>query len=147
MSIILQSLLGGGLIGASAAGLLLVNGRIAGVSGVLADATALRPGLWRWGFLAGLVASGLAAGQLGLAAPAAFHDQSLWVLALAGLLVGVGTRLGSGCTSGHGVCGLANLSPRSLAATLVFMGVAGVVVFATHHLEPARRFLMQVSLP
>jgi uncharacterized membrane protein YedE/YeeE len=146
MHIILQSLLGGGLIGASAAGLLLVNGRIAGVSGILADATALRPGLWRWGFLAGLVATGVAAGQLGIAVPAAFHNQSLWVLASAGLLVGVGTRLGSGCTSGHGVCGLANLSPRSLAATLVFMSVAGAVVFATHRLEPVRHLVTQMRL-
>jgi uncharacterized membrane protein YedE/YeeE len=146
MRIILQSLLGGGLIGASAAGLLLVNGRIAGVSGVLADATASKPGPWRWGFLAGLAATGLAAGQLGIAVPAAFHDQSFWALGLAGLLVGVGTRLGSGCTSGHGVCGLANLSPRSLAATLVFMSVAGAVVFATHHLEPVRQLLTRTGL-
>ena len=146
MNVIIQSLLGGLLIGAAASGLLLVNGRIAGVSGILAEATALRPGLWRWAFLAGLIGTGMAASRMGLAAPAGLEDQGVWILAAAGLLVGIGTRLGSGCTSGHGVCGLANLSFRSLAATLVFMAVAGGVVFVTHHLGPARQVLAQARL-
>jgi uncharacterized membrane protein YedE/YeeE len=134
MDILLESLLGGALIGVSAAGLILVNGRVAGVSGILADATSARPGLWRWAFLLGLVAVGAAASRLGLATPAALETQGLWMLVSAGLLVGLGTRLGSGCTSGHGVCGLARLSVRSLVATVVFMAVAGLVVFASRHL-------------
>jgi uncharacterized membrane protein YedE/YeeE len=146
MAIILQSLLGGALIGASAAGLLLVNGRIAGISGILAGATSLRPQAWQWAFLAGLVATGLAAGLLGRPAPAALHGQGFAVLALAGLLVGVGTRLGGGCTSGHGVCGLGNLSPRSLLATATFMTVAGLVVFAIRHLAPVRQVLAGAGL-
>jgi len=147
MHIILQSLFGGVLIGASVAGLLLVNGRIAGVSGILAGATSPRAESWQWAFLAGLVATGLAARLIGHPAPAALQGQSLLVLALAGLLVGVGTRLGGGCTSGHGVCGLGNLSVRSLTATLTFMSVAGLVVFATHHLVPARLLLAQAGQP
>ena len=139
MNVFVQSLLGGALIGASAAGLLLVNGRTAGVSGILAGAASLRPGLWRWAFLAGLTGTGAAAALIGLPAPAGLEGQGLGMLALAGLLVGVGTRLGSGCTSGHGVCGLANLSLRSLVAVVVFMLVAGAVVFATHHLIPGGR--------
>lgn len=145
MSIILQSLLGGALIGASVAGLLLVNGRIAGVSGILAGATSPRPEAWQWAFLAGLAATGLAARLIGHSAPAALRGESLPVLAVAGLLVGVGTRLGGGCTSGHGVCGLGNLSLRSLTATLTFMSVAGLTVFATRHLAPVRQLLAQAG--
>jgi uncharacterized membrane protein YedE/YeeE len=131
---IFLALVGGALIGAAIAGLLLVDGRIAGVSGVLADATAGREGWWRWGFLGGLVLTGIVARLSGLDAPIGLNSQSLAGLAVAGLLVGIGTRLASGCTSGHGVCGLANLSPRSLAATLVFMIGAAATVFVTHHL-------------
>lgn len=146
MTIILQSLLGGALIGGSAAGLLLVNGRIAGISGLLAGATSPRPRAWQWAFLAGLVATGVAASLVGRPVPAALQGQGFTVLALAGLLVGLGTRLGGGCTSGHGVCGLGNLSPRSLVAVATFMTMAGLVVFATHHLAPARHLLTQAGL-
>lgn len=132
----LQSLIGGGLIGLGSAGLLLVNSRIAGISGILFNAARLQPGLWRWAFLAGLVAVGLGARAVGVQAPEALTKTGLPLLAVAGMLVGVGTRLGNGCTSGHGVCGLARLSPRSMVATAAFMAVAGVTVFVVHHVAP-----------
>jgi uncharacterized protein len=115
--------LGGGmLIGLSASFLLLGAGRVAGVSGIIAGAwsndSAQRN--WRVAFLVGLAVAGLA---FAIAAPATIEPspRPLPWLALAGLLVGVGTRLGSGCTSGHGVCGTSRLSPRSLVATLIFV--------------------------
>jgi uncharacterized membrane protein YedE/YeeE len=120
-----QSLFGGMLIGTGAAVLLLLNGRIAGISGIL-DCTvrgALGAHAWRLAFLAGLV---LPAAIFGLGS--IDFARGISILALSGLLVGVGTRLGSGCTSGHGVCGLANLSVRSLLATLTFMAVAMATV-------------------
>ena len=122
-----SSLAGGGLIGLAASVLLLGSGRIAGVSGIAGQLLlgARRERAWRALFLLGLVAGGLGFSQF---APRALGEspRSLAVIALAGLLVGVGTRLGSGCTSGHGVCGLSRLSPRSLIATVTFI-VAGIV--------------------
>lgn len=147
MPIILQSLLGGVLIGAAAAGLLLVNGRIAGISGILAEATSPKASGWQWAFLAGLAATGVVAALSGRGAPAGLDAQSLPVLAAAGLLVGIGTRLSNGCTSGHGVCGLGALSPRSLVATVTFMSVAAAVVFVVRHVAPAHRLLAQAGLP
>jgi len=125
-----KALLGGMLIGAGAAALLLLNGRIAGISGIFENAVTgvIGAQAWRLAFLVGLV---LPAAILGLG-PIVFA-QGLPLLALSGLLVGFGTRLGGGCTSGHGVCGLANLSPRSLLATLTFMTVAVAVVFIVRH--------------
>ncbi len=140
MSIVIEpavledALAGGVLIGIATAGLLLVNGRIAGISGIMAGATGGQSRLWQWAFLLGLVAAGIAAAPLGYALPAALSRQPLSVLALAGLLVGFGTRLGNGCTSGHGVCGIAQLNPRSMLATGIFMLVAGLTVFVTRHL-------------
>ncbi|KAA0597549.1 putative membrane protein YedE/YeeE [Azospirillum lipoferum] len=130
----IEALAGGALIGAAAAGMLLVNGRIAGISGILARA--VRPGVapWQWAFVAGLLAAGLAARLSGIEPTPAFALLPVPMLIAAGLIVGIGTRIGSGCTSGHGVCGLANLSPRSLVATLVFMAVAAATVFVTRHL-------------
>lgn len=130
----IEALAGGALIGTAAAGLLLVNGRIAGISGILARA--VRPGAapWQWAFVAGLLVAGLAARLWGVEPAPAFALQSVPMLIAAGLIVGIGTRIGSGCTSGHGVCGLANLSPRSLVATLVFMTIAAATVFVTRHL-------------
>lgn len=125
-----QSLIGGLLIGAASAGLLLVNGRIAGISNILSSAAVFNQGAWRWAFLGGLIAVGLAAQLLGFEAPPALVATGLPVLIGAGLLVGVGTVLGNGCTSGHGVCGLSNFSLRSLVATAVFMVVAGLTVLA-----------------
>jgi len=129
----LQSLAGGVLIGLASAGLLLVNGRIAGISGILSNALTVRPGLWRWAFLGGLLAVGGALAWRAWPVPAALTAQAPAGLAVAGLLVGLGTQLGNGCTSGHGVCGLSNLSLRSLVATSVFMVAAALTVFATRH--------------
>jgi uncharacterized protein len=125
-----KSLFGGMLIGAGAATLMLLNGKIAGISGILDNAVrgVLGPQGWRLGFLIGLV---LPAAYFGLGSIE--FAQELPLLTLAGLLVGFGTRLGSGCTSGHGVCGLANFSPRSLAATITFMIVAAATVFIIRH--------------
>ena len=127
-----KSLFGGALIGAGAATLLLLNGKIAGISGILDNAVrgVFGPKGWRLAFLIGLV---LPAAFFGLGSVE--FAQGLPLLALAGLLVGLGTRLGSGCTSGHGVCGLANFSPRSLLATLSFMIVAAATVYLIRHGE------------
>ena len=128
---ITHALLGGALIGAAAAMLLLLNGRIAGVSGILGRISSSDFGEqgWRVAFLAGLLAPAL---LLGTGNTAALPSGWTWAI-VSGLLVGFGTRLGRGCTSGHGVCGLANLSGRSLVATLVFMTTAIVTVFVVRH--------------
>ena len=126
---------GGLLIGLAAALLVLFNGRIAGISGILGGA--LRPAKgdigWRIAFLLGLIVAPLVY-QLVAALPARQIDTSPAALIAAGLLVGVGTRYGSGCTSGHGICGLARLSLRSLIATLTFMGAGIATVFVARHL-------------
>ena len=125
-----NALLGGMLIGAGAATLLLFNARIAGISGILANAVsgAFGEQAWRLAFLLGLIAPAMI---LGLG-PIEFAT-GLPGLALSGLLVGLGTRLGSGCTSGHGVCGIANLSPRSLLATAIFMVTSIATVCIVRH--------------
>src|SRR5271167_2469767 len=126
--------IGGALIGLSAVLLMLFNGRIAGISGILGGLlnTGTSDRAWRLAFIAGLIAAPLAAGAAGYAVPAP-QLPGMAMIAVAGVLVGFGTRLGSGCTSGHGICGIARLSPRSLAATVVFMMSAIVVVALTHH--------------
>jgi uncharacterized protein len=127
------SLAGGMLIGAAAAMLVLLSGRIAGVSGIVGGLIALRRGdiAWRWAFIGGLLVAPLAM----LFYPMNPRiDAGLGTLALAGLLVGLGTRYGSGCTSGHGVCGLSRLSPRSLVATGAFMAAGIATVFVTRHI-------------
>lgn len=129
---ITAALEGGVLIGLAAGGLYITTGRIAGVSGVFGDAILRKPVLWRWLFVTGLVLSGLIARVVGLSVPASLGGTPV-LLAVAGLLVGFGTRLGNGCTSGHGVCGLARLSLRSLAAVIVFMVTAAVTVFVVRH--------------
>jgi hypothetical protein len=128
------SLAGGLMIGAAAAMLLLLNGRIAGISGILGGLFRPAPGEvgWRIAFLAGLVASPLLV-ALAAPLPAARVEAHYPVLLAAGLLVGVGTRYGAGCTSGHGVCGLSRRSPRSLAATAVFMGAGFLTVHVVRH--------------
>ena len=134
-STVLAALGGGALIGASASLLLLAHGRIAGVSGVLG--MLLRGGTpdrdWRLGFLVGLVASGVVAA---LAFPSAVTASpvALPLVAAAGLLVGFGTRLGNGCTSGHGVCGISRLSRRSLVATVTFMLAGALTVIVVRAL-------------
>lgn len=123
------------MIGTAAALYLIVAGRVMGVSGLLAGATGLGPGGTRVPsalFIAGLLA-GTVAAMTWIRTPA-FEVTPSWPLLIAGgLLVGYGTRLGAGCTSGHGVCGLARLSPRSLAATGVFMATAALTVFVMRH--------------
>ena len=129
------SLAGGILIGIAAAVFILFNGRIAGISGILGGL--LRPArndiLWRVAFLAGLVAAPLLY-AMASPLPAAVVDADAGTLILAGLLVGAGTRYGAGCTSGHGVCGIARLSPRSLVATACFMAAGFATVFIVRHL-------------
>ncbi len=130
-----SALAGGALIGLAAALLLLGNGRVAGISGILGGAL-IRPredGGWRLAFLAGLLLGALV---VTLAYPPAARvalETPLPLLAAAGVLVGFGTRMGNGCTSGHGVCGVARGSRRSIAATLVFFTVALATVFVTRH--------------
>lgn len=128
--------IGGALIGLSAVLLMGLIGRIAGVSGIVGSLLPPRPAgdpLWRVAFLAGLVlgplAVALVTGETGIGAPVV----PLTLLIPAGLLVGIGTALGSGCTSGHGICGLARLSPRSIAAVATFMGAGVATVFLVRH--------------
>lgn len=129
------ALAGGILIGLAATLLLLINGRVAGISGILG--TLLRPTrgdiAWRVAFLAGLIGAPslwILAAQL----PAIQIEASYPTLVLAGLIVGIGTRYGSGCTSGHGVCGISRLSPRSLVATLSFMAGGFLTVYLIRHI-------------
>jgi uncharacterized protein len=130
----LSALAGGILIGIAASMLVLLNGRIAGISGILGSLLGVRPGeiAWRAAFLAGILAA-----PLGYAAVASLPpltiDAGYPTLVAAGLLVGVGTRYAGGCTSGHGVCGLSRLSPRSLLATLTFMAAGFATVFVVRH--------------
>lgn len=132
-----SALAGGALIGLSASLLMLFSGRIAGISGILGGllvGKADEEFAWRACFIGGLLGGAFLVGRFTDLAPPIEIDTSLPLVVLGGLLVGFGTRLGSGCTSGHGVCGLARLSPRSLAATLLFMAAAAVVVFTLRHL-------------
>ena len=130
-----SSLAGGALIGLAAAMLALLNGRIAGISGVLGGLLKPVSGdiSWRVAFVAGLLSAPLLYLLVGKL-PHPQIDAGYAALVVAGLLVGVGTRYGSGCTSGHGVCGLSRLSGRSLAATAAFMGAGFITVFVTRHL-------------
>jgi hypothetical protein len=128
-----SALIGGALIGISATLLLWMNGRIAGVSGIVHGALRER-GVWRWLFLAGLIAG---AGAWMWLAPPAFAPRtgySLPLVLLAGMLVGFGTAQGGGCTSGHGVCGISRFSVRSIAATLTFLITGMISVYAVRHL-------------
>lgn len=131
----ISAAVGGALIGLSAVLLMLLNGRIAGVTGVFAGLIdpISTDRLWRAAFIIGLIAAPLSAALLGYAIPVPQMPASLITVAGAGLLVGFGTRLSNGCTSGHGICGIARLSPRSITATIVFMGAAIVVVALTRH--------------
>ena len=130
----LMGLIGGVVLGAASAILLAMNGRILGVSGIVGGAVMPKRGDlgWRVALLGGLLVGGLV---LRIAFPDAFDavaSRSAGVTIVAGLLVGFGTRLGSGCTSGHGICGVSRLSPRSLAATIVFV-FAGMVTASLFH--------------
>lgn len=129
------SLAGGLLIGLAAAMFALLNGRVAGISGIVGGL--LRPAAgdvgWRLAFLAGLILAPLA-WSIWSTLPVVRIDADTSTLIIAGLLVGVGTRFGAGCTSGHGVCGLSRLSPRSLVATLAFMAAGFATVFVMRHM-------------
>ncbi|WP_087020431.1 YeeE/YedE family protein [Thaumasiovibrio subtropicus] len=132
-----ESLLGGMLLGVSASLLLMMNGRIAGISGIVS-------GLFKWAnddvawrvfFILGMVSAGVLAFWAGYAYPSldVATEGALGHIVIAGLLVGAGTTLGNGCTSGHGICGIGRLSKRSIVATAVFMGVAMITVFVRLH--------------
>ena len=127
--------IGGGLIGLSAVLLMLLTGRIAGISGIFGGL--LDPGNhdrgWRIAFIAGLILAPVISGWIGYAMPAPRMPASWTVIIAAGLLVGFGARLGGGCTSGHGICGVARWSDRSIAATVIFMLVAILTVAVTRH--------------
>lgn len=131
----ISALIGGGLIGLAALFLMALNGRIAGISGIVGGLLHNRPSdrVWRWLFLLGLVAGVI---LHDIFRPESFALRESFppvLLVAAGLLVGIGTRMGSGCTSGHGVCGLSRLSMRSFAATLTFMATAAVTVAVVRH--------------
>jgi uncharacterized membrane protein YedE/YeeE len=131
------SLGGGLLLGTASALFILMNGRILGISGILGGLLAPRSGdiAWRGAFLLGMAVAPFVAASLfpeAIAVPRI--DAGYLTIAGAGLLVGFGTRFGSGCTSGHGVCGLSRLSPRSLVSTLTFMGAGFLMVYAVRHL-------------
>ena len=134
MSAYLLPLTGGILLGLSAIWLLLTLGRVAGISGIAWGSIAGPDRGWRWLFLLGLLLGGLLTHTvIGQPLP----DESIaptWLIAISGLLVGIGTRMGSGCTSGHGVCGLGRRSPRSVTATLTFMTLGIVTVFVMQNL-------------
>lgn len=129
----LLALIGGALLGLSAVGYLYVNGRIAGISGMLNQILNIHtvfktPAIW---FLVGLMIVPFFYG--GLNTPEIDLNTSPWLMMLAGVLVGFGTRMGSGCTSGHGICGLSRLSARSIVATLTFMLTGVITVYVMRH--------------
>jgi uncharacterized membrane protein YedE/YeeE len=127
--------IGGALIGLSAVLLMVFTGRIAGIGGIFAGL--INPQTtdraWRAAFIGGLIAAPIAAALLGHTVPTPRMPGGYITVFIGGLLVGFGTRLGSGCTSGHGICGIARLSPRSIVATGLFMMAAIIVVALTHH--------------
>jgi uncharacterized protein len=131
----ISAAIGGALIGLSAVLLMLSTGRIAGISGIFSGLLNMRgeDKGWRIAFLAGLILAPVIAGLVGYAMSPPKLPASWAVIVVAGLLVGFGTRLGGGCTSGHGICGIARLSPRSIAATVIFMVTAIATVAITRH--------------
>lgn len=135
----IASLVGGLLIGLASALLWILNGRVAGITGIVGEIFRREPGEtnWRLAFVVGLVGGGALVHVL---RPTVFDlpRGSTGLLIVAGLCVGFGTRLANGCTSGHGLCGVSRRSPRSLAATAIFMLVAMATVFVMHHTGGAR---------
>ena len=132
----ISAAIGGALIGLAAVLLMRLNGRIAGITGIVADLFKPQGSDWGWRatFVVGLLAAPLSAALIGYTVPIPQLPPNLAVVAAAGLLVGFGTRLSNGCTSGHGVCGIARLSSRSIVATGVFMAAAMIVVGLTRQL-------------
>jgi uncharacterized membrane protein YedE/YeeE len=131
----LSALLGGALIGFASTLLMMLTGRIAGISGILGGCLTLTADdkVWRFAFIAGLILAPLVSSLLGHPLPPPLMPASWLMIAIAGVLVGFGTRLGGGCTSGHGVCGIARLSGRSIVATAIFMVTAIAVVAIVRH--------------
>ena len=131
----LSAAIGGALIGLAAVMLMLLAGRVAGISGIAAGILGIGSidRGWRVAFIAGLILAPVAAMLAGYAVPVPQMPASWVVVVAAGLLVGFGARLGGGCTSGHGICGIARLSKRSIAATMIFMGTAVVTVALVRH--------------
>ena len=131
----ISALLGGALIGLASALLMMATGRIAGISGILGGCLTRAAGdkVWRFAFVLGLILAPFASGFLGHALSTPRMPDNWIIVVIAGLLVGFGARLGGGCTSGHGVCGIARLSPRSTVATAIFMTTAIGVVFVMRH--------------
>jgi uncharacterized membrane protein YedE/YeeE len=131
----LSAAIGGALIGLSAVLLMLLTGRVAGISGILAGCLGFGTGdkSWRIAFMAGLILAPLIAGAFGYMVSPPQMPANWLVIIGAGLLVGFGTRLGGGCTCGHGICGVARLSVRSVAATVIFMVAAITVVALMRH--------------
>ena len=128
-------LIGGLLIGLSAVLLLLLLGRIAGISGIVWDMISAQPdNAWRWLFVVGLLVGPMLYHSLSAIPYPAASSLPWWQALAGGLLVGFGTRLGSGCTSGHGVCGNARLSARSMVATVTFMIATGITVYIVRHI-------------
>ena len=129
------SAIGGALIGLAAVLLMILTGRVAGISGIFGGLLSLQASdkAWRLAFVAGLILAPLTGTLVGYAIAEPQMPASLPVIAVAGLLVGVGTRIGSGCTAGHGICGIARISPRSIVATLLFMATAIVTVALMRH--------------
>jgi hypothetical protein len=129
------ALLGGALIGLASVLLMVLTGRIAGISGILGGCLTLVAGdkVWRLAFIVGLILAPVTSGVLGYPFPMPQMPASWVTIVIAGLLVGFGARLGGGCTSGHGVCGIARISTRSIVATAIFMGAAMVVVAIMRH--------------
>lgn len=135
MSNWLNALGGGVLIGTSATILLAFNGRIAGISGILNNAIESRfDRVWSLLFLLGMLGGGAIYAYIFVPGAIPQAEFTPWIMLSSGLLVGFGTRMGNGCTSGHGVCGLGRLSWRSLVAVITFLGTAMITVFVTHHL-------------
>lgn len=131
----ISAAIGGALIGLSAVLLMLSTGRIAGICGIFSGLLNLQGDDkgWRIAFVGGLILAPAIAGWIGYGVPMPALPASWAVIVVSGLLVGFGARLGSGCTSGHGICGIARLSPRSVAATIVFMLTAILTVAITRH--------------
>ena len=131
----LSALLGGALIGVASVLLMMLSGRIAGISGILGGLLSggTDDKAWRIAFVVGLIAAPLIFAAMGRSLAMPDMPASWLMVAVAGLLVGFGTRLGSGCTSGHGVCGIARLSPRSVVATAIFMAAAVATVAIVRH--------------
>lgn len=131
----ISALLGGALIGLASALLMMLTGRIAGISGIFGRCLTLMADdkVWRFAFIVGLILAPVASGLLGYPLPTPDMPASWVMIAIAGLLVGFGARLGGGCTSGHGICGVARLSARSIVGTAIFMASAIVIVAIMRH--------------